>query len=196
MKRISQLVSILVLICLLSGCGGSIEENTIRTDPPDPVAPAIESASNVPYGETAPAPASDTVLEAPAPEAPAVAMPPETPVPTETPAPTATPDPLEFVRFDWKPTREQAEELYNYALPFIQDQPYFVSAEFLYGNNYIVHVNCDPSEVDDSALPFMRAVRDKFYELRSDVHEIIYILFVNDSEEYSYPVSISVEDVE
>ena len=45
MKRISQLVSILVLICLLSGCGGSVEENTIRTDPPEAPAPAVEAVA-------------------------------------------------------------------------------------------------------------------------------------------------------
>lgn len=181
MKK-TQLVSFLVLICLLSGCG-SRAPAPAPTETPAPEAPAVA----MPPDDFSSAPSADTVSEA---------MPSISPAPTETPVPTATPDPLEFVRFDWKPTREQAEELYNYALPFIQDQPYFVSAEFLNGNNYIVHVNCDPSEVDDSALPFMRAVRDKFYELRSDVHDIIYILFVNDTEEYSYPVSVSVEDVE
>lgn len=174
MKRISKVIAAALLICLLSGCGSA-----------------------------APAPAP---TETPAPEAPVMEMPPEASVsesvavaeaPVEpSPAPTATPDPLEFVRYDWKPTREQAEELYNYALPFIQDQPYFVSAEFVNGNNYIVHVNCDPADIDNSASPFMRAVRDKFYELRGDVHDIIYILFVNDNDEYAYPLSVSVEDVQ
>lgn len=166
MKRISKGIAAFCLLCLLSGCGSA-----------------------------APAPAP---METPAPEAPVMEMPPVEAAPAaEMPpeAPAETPDPLEFVRFDWKPTEEQATELYEYALPYIQDQPYFVSAEFLYGNNYIVHVNCNPADVEESALPFMRAVRDKFFELRSDVHEIIYILFVNDTEEYSYPVSVSVEDV-
>lgn len=165
------------MICILSGCG-SAASAPAPTEAPAPEAPVAE----MPPAEAAPAPA----VEMP-PEAPAVESVPE--------APAETPDPLEFVRFDWKPTEEQATELYEYALPYIQDQPYFVSAEFLYGNNYIVHVNCNPAEVEESALPFMRAVRDKFFELRSDVHEIIYILFVNDTEEYSYPVSVSVEDV-
>lgn len=160
------------MICILSGCGSAA---------PAP-APTEAPVAEMPPAEAAPAPA----VEMP-PEAPAVESVPE--------APAETPDPLEFVRFDWKPTEEQATELYEYALPYIQDQPYFVSAEFLYGNNYIVHVNCNPADVEESALPFMRAVRDKFFELRSDVHEIIYILFVNDTEEYSYPVSVSVEDV-
>ena len=60
---------------------------------------------------------------------------------------------------------------------------------------YVMMEVDDPADAEESALPFMRAVRDKFFELRSDVHEIIYILFVNDAEEYSYPVSVSVEDV-
>ena len=177
MKRISKGIAAFCLICILSGCG-SAAPVPAPTEAPAPEAPVAE----MPPAEAAPAPA----VEMP-PEAPAVESVPE--------APAETPDSLEFVRFDWKPTEEQATELYEYALPYIQDQPYFVSAEFLYGNNYIVHVNCNPADVEESALPFMRAVRDKFFELRSDVHEIIYILFVNDAEEYSYPVSVSVEDV-
>jgi len=180
MKRISQLVSIFVLICILSGCG-SVAPAPAPTEAPAPEAPVMEM------------PPAESVSEAMPPEAPAAET---APASTATPIPTATPDPLEFVRYDWKPTRGQAEELYNYALPFIQDQPYFVSAEFVNGNNYIVHVNCDPADIDDSASPFMRAVRDKFYELRGDVHDIIYILFVNDNDEYAYPLSVSVEDVQ
>lgn len=163
------------MLCLLSGCG---------------------SAAPAPAPMETPAPEAPVMEMPPAEAAPAAEMPPEAPAVEAVPeAPAETPDPLEFVRFDWKPAEEQATELYEYALPYIQDQPYFVSAEFLYGNNYIVHVNCNPADVEESALPFMRAVRDKFFELRSDVHEIIYILFVNDAEEYSYPVSVSVEDV-
>ena len=167
------------MICILSGCG-SAAPAPAPTEAPAPEAPVMEM------------PPAESVSEAMPPEAPAAET---APAPTATPIPTATPDPLEFVRFDWKPTEEQATELYKYALPYIQDQPYFEYAEFLYGNNYIVHVNCDPADVQESALPFMRAVRDKFFELRSDVHDIIYILFVNDHSEYSYPLSVSVEDV-
>lgn len=180
MKRISQLVSIFVLICILSGCG-SAAPAPAPTEAPAPEAPVMEM------------PPAESASEAMPPEAPVAEA---APAPTEATAPTATPDPLEFVRFDWKPTEEQATELYNYALPYIQDQPYFEFAEFLYGNNYIVHVNCDPADVQESALPFMRAVRDKFFELRGDVHDIIYILFVNDNDEYAYPLSVSVEDVQ
>ncbi len=189
MKRISKGIAAALLICILSGCGSSAPA-PVPTEAPAPEAPVMEMPPAESVAEAMPpeAPVSESVAVA---EAPIEAV----PAPTATPIPTATPDPLEFVRFDWKPTEEQATELYEYALPFIQDQPYFEYAEFLYGNNYIVHVNCDPADVEESALPFMRAVRDKFFELRSDVHDIIYILFMNDHSEYSYPLSISVEDV-
>ena len=147
-------------------------------------------------GSTAPAAVEAPEMEtAPAEEAPAMEEPPVAEAAPAMEEPPVEEDPLRFVRYDWKPTQEQVEELYNYALPYIKDQPYFVHAEFLYGNNYIVHVNCNPADLDDSIIPFMQAVRDKFYEMREDVHDIIYILFVNDSEAYSYPVSYSVEDV-
>lgn len=184
MKRISQLVSIFVLICILSGCGSAAPA------PAPAEAPALEAP----------------VMEMPPAESVAEAMPPEAPVsesvavaeaPIEAaPAPTATPDPLEFVRFDWKPTREQAEELYNYALPFIQDQPYFVRAEMPVPHNILVYVNCNPADLDDSVLPFLRAARDKFFELRGDIHDIIYIGFTEENgDQYSYDVWYSSDDI-
>lgn len=158
MKRIAQLVSIFVLICILSGCGSA-----------------------------APAPAP---TEAPAPEAAAMEIPPAAEMPVE------TDDPLRYVRYDWKPTREQAEELYNYALPYIQDQPYFVRAEMSVPHNILVYVNCNPADLDDSVLPFLRAARDKFFELRGDIHEIIYIGFTEEGgDQYSYDVWYSSDDI-
>ena len=144
----------------------------------------------MPPADAAPAPAADTVSEA---------MPPEAPVESVAVAeiPIETDDPLRYVRFDWKPTREQAEELYNYALPFIQDQPYFVRAEMPVPHNIIVYVNCNPADLDDSILPFLQAARDKFFELRSDVHDIIYIGFTEEGgDQYSYDVWYSSDDIQ
>lgn len=146
--------------------------------------------------EPAPAPEAPAMAAAPAPapEAPAEAAPPEAPAVVEPPVETEDPD--KYVRYDWKPTKEQAEELYNYGLPYICDQPYYVRSEYNNGNNYLVFVNCNPADLDDSVLPFLRAVRDKFYELRDDEHDIVYIGFSDNSgDPYSYDVWYSVEEV-
>lgn len=178
MKKLVLLLLTATLVLCLCACGSSQE-----SQPPVTSAEAASAMEAPAITEAQSAVEAPAVAAAPAIAAPSIEEPPE------------TEDPLKYVRFDWKPTEEESNELYQYALPYIQNQPYFVFAEFLYGNNYIVHVNCNPEQLDDSIIPFMQAVRDKFYELRKDEHDIIYILFMDDSGNNPWPVSYSVEDV-
>lgn len=153
MKKYVLLVAVLSL--LLSGCGQSAPA-------PAPSEPEAEEIVEVP---------------------PAMEIPPDrVPVVTETVSIPATEapseaDPDEFVKYDWKPSQEVGDEFYNSILPLIESQPFYIRSEFNNGNNVLVYVNCDPATLSYEITPFLRAARDKFYELREDKHFVIFIGF-------------------